>query len=511
LGSGIYSLLYNQTGSFNTASGYNSIGNNLTGNDNTGYGYNSLNGVITGSNNTGVGYETLFSAVSGTGNTTLGYESLLGNTTGNNNIAIGFQAGRSVLTTGSNNILIGANVDVDSSSGNQQLNIGDVIYGSGIYNGGSVTGTPVAGGKIGIGATTTPYARLSIAGDKGGIFPLLVISTSTSAFATSTALVVDQNGKVGIGFSNPTSALNVNGSVSIGTSTPYSRLTVWGADAASSTLAFNVVNGASTTVFAVFDGGNAQLSGTLTQSSDQRLKTNIISLDASSSLVAINELTPVTYNWLDPEKGGTRQYGFIAQQVQQVFPELVSTTSATALTPDGTLGLNYLGLIAPIVEAVKSLSTQLSSLEATVTGFADSFTSKKITASQELCIGATCVTETQLEGLLAGKPSVQISAPTPPTISGTTTPPSNDIQGSNPATIDIGSTYTDLGAIVTDNQGNSLGYKTFLNGTLVSNILIDMTQVATDTIDYVATDTWGNTSTSTRIVIVEATSTSTAQ
>jgi hypothetical protein len=65
-------------------------------------------------------------------------------------------------------------------------------------------------------------------------------------------------------------------------------------------------------------------------------------------------------------------------------------------------------------------------------------------------------------------------------------------------------TYTDLGAIVTDNQSDTLGYKTFLNGALVSNIVIDTTEVATDTIDYVARDTWGNTSTSTRTVIIEA-------
>ena len=59
-----------------------------------------------------------------------------------------------------------------------------------------------------------------------------------------------------------------------------------------------------------------------------------------------------------------------------------------------------------------------------------------------------------------------------------------------------------------DNQGHTLGYKTFLNGTLASNIIIDTTQVATDTIDYVATDTWGNTATSTRTVIVQAASSS---
>jgi hypothetical protein len=39
---------------------------------------------------------------------------------------------------------------------------------------------------------------------------------------------------------------------------------------------------------------------------------------------------------------------------------------------------------------------------------------------------------------------------------------------------------------------------------LVSNIVLDTTALATDTIDYVTTDTWGNTATSTRTVIIEA-------
>jgi hypothetical protein len=44
----------------------------------------------------------------------------------------------------------------------------------------------------------------------------------------------------------------------------------------------------------------------------------------------------------------------------------------------------------------------------------------------------------------------------------------------------------------------------------VSDIVIDTSAAATDTIDYVATDSAGNTATSTRTVIVEA-STSTTQ
>ena len=47
-------------------------------------------------------------------------------------------------------------------------------------------------------------------------------------------------------------------------------------------------------------------------------------------------------------------------------------------------------------------------------------------------------------------------------------------------------------------------YHTFINGVLSGNIQIVTTQVATDTIDYVATDTWGNTATSTRTIIIKA-------
>ena len=76
--------------------------------------------------------------------------------------------------------------------------------------------------------------------------------------------------------------------------------------------------------------------------------------------------------------------------------------------------------------------------------------------------------------------------------------------GNNPAHINIGDTYQDLGATAKDSAGHELGVITFLNGALVSNIVLDTTAAATDTIDYVATDTWGQTATATRTVIIEA-------
>jgi hypothetical protein len=50
----------------------------------------------------------------------------------------------------------------------------------------------------------------------------------------------------------------------------------------------------------------------------------------------------------------------------------------------------------------------------------------------------------------------------------------------------------------------NLGIQTFLNGQLVSNIVIDTSAEATDTIDYVATDQSGLTATSTRTVIISS-------
>jgi hypothetical protein len=67
----------------------------------------------------------------------------------------------------------------------------------------------------------------------------------------------------------------------------------------------------------------------------------------------------------------------------------------------------------------------------------------------------------------------------------------------------VGDSYADLGATVTDNVDHNLGIKTYLNGTLVSDIVLDTSSEATDTIDYVAIDAAGNTATSTRTVLVD--------
>jgi hypothetical protein len=95
-----------------------------------------------------------------------------------------------------------------------------------------------------------------------------------------------------------------------------------------------------------------------------------------------------------------------------------------------------------------------------------------------------------------------------------TTPPTNTINGDDPAILHVGDSYADLGVTLTDTGVSqagdaNLGYKTFLNGTLVSNIVLDTSEPATETIDYAATDTDRLTATSTSTVLIEAAATST--
>lgn len=76
------------------------------------------------------------------------------------------------------------------------------------------------------------------------------------------------------------------------------------------------------------------------------------------------------------------------------------------------------------------------------------------------------------------------------------------INGNNPANINVGDTYNDLGATVTDNKDNNLGIKIFVNNVEVNQIQLDTSTSTTYTITYSATDQDGNTTTAKRIVIV---------
>lgn len=99
--------------------------------------------------------------------------------------------------------------------------------------------------------------------------------------------------------------------------------------------------------------------------SDISLKENITVID--QALEKINQLRGVKFDWRDSfinERGGEdglfvrkQDVGVIAQDVEQVLPELV------AKKENGTLGVRYDKLVSLLIEAVKELDNKVKTLE----------------------------------------------------------------------------------------------------------------------------------------------------
>ncbi|NTV21962.1 MAG: DUF5011 domain-containing protein [Candidatus Yonathbacteria bacterium] len=85
---------------------------------------------------------------------------------------------------------------------------------------------------------------------------------------------------------------------------------------------------------------------------------------------------------------------------------------------------------------------------------------------------------------------------------GDITPPTIVLRGNNPARIEIGDEYGDLGATVTDDNDEYPTLEIYIEGEKVDTVHIMAREDATYTIEYVAYDDVGNTSTVTRTVIV---------
>src|SRR3989338_2044428 len=180
-----------------------------SGNANSVLGAQALYFNTTGSNNSALGFVALYNNTTGSQNSALGRSALESNTTGSYNTALGYQAGYGI-TTGAYNIVIGQNVEAPTVTSNQQLNIGNLIYGTGIYNGSSVSAAPVLNSKLGVG-TSTPFAKLSIHAFNGETNTALFAVASSTASATTTLFVINNNGNVGVGTTSPAQTLSVLG------------------------------------------------------------------------------------------------------------------------------------------------------------------------------------------------------------------------------------------------------------------------------------------------------------
>ncbi len=145
------------TGLYNIAFWPFSLAQTTTGNGNTAVGTQSQFANNTGSNNASIGLSSLFGN-KWNNNTAAWTRSLNANITGNNNIALGYQSA-DALTTGSNNIVIGYDIDLPSVASSNMLNIGNLIYATGLNGANTMLST----GNVGIGSSA-PWQKLTVSG-----------------------------------------------------------------------------------------------------------------------------------------------------------------------------------------------------------------------------------------------------------------------------------------------------------------------------------------------------------
>ena len=89
----------------------------------------------------------------------------------------------------------------------------------------------------------------------------------------------------------------------------------------------------------------------ITQESDERLKINIKSIRDSSKILQIQ---PVQYNWKHSPEGGLH-YGFIAQDLQDIYPNLVDINN-------NHYSINYIGVVPLMVDQIKRQTREVDEL-----------------------------------------------------------------------------------------------------------------------------------------------------
>lgn len=321
---------FTNTGLNNTGLGFNALSVNATGGSNTAVGFAALQLNVAGNNNTAVGTSALQNNLADN-NTALGSGSLNQNTTGINNTALG-TATLNVNTTGANNTAVGTAALNLNTIGFQNTAVGAAAgqnTTTGSFN--TVVGfSSLQANTIGAANTALGFSSLAIS---TGNF-----NTAVGNGAGSLLVTGDNN----LYIANVGTAVESN-TTRVGTSGLQTRSFISGVR--------GVATGIANAIPVLID--SADQLGTV--SSSIRFKHNVQDMaDASAKLY---DLRSVTFEYNNDVTNST-QFGFIAEEVAQVFPEIV-------VYEDGQpYSVQYHVLPQLIINELQKLAARVAALEA---------------------------------------------------------------------------------------------------------------------------------------------------
>jgi hypothetical protein len=116
-------------------------------------------------------------------------------------------------------------------------------------------------------------------------------------------------------------------------------------------------NSGGSNVFTINQSGTATASGSITANSDRKLKTNIKTLE--NGLEIVSKLRGVRFDWIE---SGLPSVGMIAQEVEELLPELVFETERNTLEGQESnkiKSLDYSKIVAVLIEAIKEQQTYI--------------------------------------------------------------------------------------------------------------------------------------------------------
>jgi len=325
------------TGDKNNAIGHSALKLVTTGYNNVGFGYAAGSKVTVGFDNVMIGYQAGFKSTNAKWNVFVGKGSGLAVITGFKNTMIGNGANTSGTTAGAaqNRTAIGAGA---KASTNNTVVLGDTNANMQIW-----AGTGKQGDVFATDGTFSGTITGNVTGDlTGNADTASALSTAIGFNDLSDASYNDTNYNLLLGEgTNAYSATNV---VLVGPySAPlYNNSVVLGDNTISRVLLGTYYNAS------LYSSGSYY-------SSDKRFKTNIRSLE--DPIGKLNSIHGKKYE----NRGGKTDMGVIAQDLKEVFPELVE--EAPYKDNQTRFVVNYTGLIPVLIEAVKEQQEMIEELQ----------------------------------------------------------------------------------------------------------------------------------------------------